>query len=144
MEQQPADGTLFDLQVDYDSGNRFKESAKWGRFIAIVYFIAIGLFLLGLTFGASNIINALGSTNPMVISLGGFFIAMLFLICAVYVYIAIQLYLFTTLVQEGIDRQDQVTFNKGLKALRNHFMASGIVACVMVVWTIFNTVTKIF
>lgn len=144
MEQQPSNEPLFELQVDYDSGNRFKDAANWGRFIAIIIFICIGFFLLGLSFGASKIIELMSVSRPGIQNVAGLFIGTLFVLAAVYVYIVIQLYRFTILVKEGIERQDQTTFNNGLKALRNYFLVSGIVSLLMIVWTFYDTITNLF
>jgi hypothetical protein len=140
MEQQSPDAPLFELQVDYDSGNRFKESSKWGRFIAIVIFICLGLFLLLLTFGSAALIQGMATTSPDIASNGGLVIGGLFIIAAVYVFIAIQLFRFASLVKEGIERQDQLTFNNALKSLRNYFMASGIVSLILIVWSVYDTI----
>lgn len=143
MEQQhpPENESLFELQVDYESGNRFREASKWGRFIAVVLFICIGLFLLVLTFASAALIQGLSATYPGVATLGGVFIAALFIIAAVYVYITIQLFRFAALVKEGIERQDQATFNNALKSLRNYFIASGIVSLLVIIWSVYDTVT---
>jgi hypothetical protein len=140
MEQQSPDAPLFELQVDYDAGNRFKESSKWGRFIAIIIFICLGFFLLLLTFGSAALLQGMSATSPGIAAAGGFVIAGLFVIAAVYVFIAIQLFRFASLVKEGIERQDQLTFNNALKSLRNYFMASGIVSLILILWSVYDTV----
>lgn len=141
MEQQPSNEPLFELQVDYDSGNKFREAANWARFIAIFIFVVIGLGLLGLSVGAAKIIEMMSLTRPGIAAYGGLFITFLFIMAAVYVYITIQLYQFTVLIKRGIDRQDQQTFNAALKALRNFFLISGIFTVLMILWSLYDTLT---
>jgi predicted metal-binding membrane protein len=88
-------------------------------------------------------INLFASSSPLLASAGGIVIAVLFIIAAVYVYITIQLFRFATLIKESIERQDQVTFNHALKALRNYLMASGIVSLVVIVWSLYDTIRSL-
>jgi hypothetical protein len=144
MEQQLPNEPLFELQVDHDSGTRFKESAKWGQFVAIIYFIGLGFFLLGLTFGSAMIVTALAEKMPLMAASGGLIIGALFIVAAIYVFIAIQLYRYCTLMRAAIDRQDLPTFHEALKALKNYFLVSGVVALLTFAWSLFTTLSSLF
>lgn len=144
MEQQPSNEPLLDLEIDYDSGNKLQEAAKWGRFIAILFFIAIGFFLLGLTFSSARVVELMSVSKPWVAGNGGLLIAALFILAAIYVYIVIQLYQFTVLVKQAVERQDQETFNASLKALKNYFVINGIFTLVMLGWSLIETLSSLF
>lgn len=143
MEQQLPNDNLLELQVDYEAGAKFKESAKWGQFIAVIYFIALGFFLLMLTFGSAMLIEMFSKTYPMVIALGGMFIVICFVVAAVYVFVAIQLYRYCTLVRTAVERQDIVSFHDALRALKTYFMVSGIIGILGLAWSLFSLFKKL-
>jgi len=143
-QQSYKEESLLELQVDYDSGNRFKEAARWGQFIAIIVFIGIGLCLLIFTFAASNIVDAFAQRNPAIAANGGILISALFVVAAIYVYIYIQLYRFATLIRVAVERQDQVTFNNALKSLKNYFLVSGVLSVLSVIWSLYSTLSTLF
>jgi hypothetical protein len=138
MDQNTPDH-LLDLQVDHESGAYFKEAAKWGNFIAIIYFICIGLFLLVLLFASAALLGT-GDANlrygmenefkavelsPVATALR---VVSVIAVFGLFVYGGLMLYRFASRCREGVDRQDQLTFNMGLQALRNYFICTGIVA----------------
>ena len=139
MEQDNS-GSLFELQVDHESTAYFREAARWSKFISIIYFICIAFFLLALLFAGSMILgtgagnrmlesdpafNKAVTKSPIAIAFGviialGFF--------ALFIYGGLMLYRFGNYCREGVERQDQLTFNQGLKSLRNYFICTGVIA----------------
>lgn len=134
MEQQP----LLDLQIDYDSGNQFKEAANWARLIAIFVFICAGITLPVLLFSASKFMELMSVSMPIVQQLGNIFLFIVFIVIAIYLYIFIQLFRFTRLIKEGINRQDQETINAALKALRNFFVVNGVLTILSIIYSIYQ------
>ena len=59
MDQSSTD-PLFELRLDHEAGHHFKESSRWAKFLSIIYFVVIGVFLLALAFGANAIITTFG------------------------------------------------------------------------------------
>jgi hypothetical protein len=142
MDQNTPDHLFGDLQVDHESGAHFKEGAKWANFIAIIYFICIALLLLvflfaGATLFSSGVFSGQLETSRGMVDVGevapvaaafGFVVLLAFL--GLFIVGGINLYRFGSRCREAIDRQDQLTFNMGLKSLRNYFICTGILAIV--------------
>src|SRR5690349_11181837 len=45
MEQNNPE-SLFEIQVDHESRNNFKDAARWGNFISVIYLICFGLLAM--------------------------------------------------------------------------------------------------
>lgn len=132
MEQNNQD-PVFELQVDHESRNHFKEAAKWGNFIAIIYFVGFGLFLLVMLFAGAMLMNSPTLSPEMEgatgVAGGGYVQILLGLGIFVFLlYAGIMLYRFASACRRGVETQDQVAFNIGLKALRNYFVCMGLLA----------------
>lgn len=136
--EQNAPNSLFDLQVDYDSGNFLKEASKWTKFISIVAFICLGLLLLALLFGGSAMMMSMSTVMPGLAALGGLLMIPILIGVAITVFLVIQLYLFATLTRRGIEQQDQFSFNRGLKALRNYFVVYGVLSILSLIGSFFS------
>ncbi len=132
MEQQSQD-TLFELQVDYEAGAHLKEGVKWAQFIGIMLIVltAIAAFVLLIAFIAlagvstfsQGIRESAFSTNASFISI------MLLIPMVIGMFIGgIWLFRFATRCRQGINNQDQQSFNAGLMALRNYFILYGILS----------------
>lgn len=142
MEQNAPD-SLFDLQVDYDSGNFLKEASKWTKFIAVVYFVCIGIALLVMLFAGSAIMMTLSSLVPGIALFGAAFMAIMIVALAIGVITAIMLYQFATFTRRGIEQQDQLSFNKGIKALRNYFIIYGVLMMLSLIANLFSFFIKL-
>ena len=144
MEQQPSTEPLFELQVDYDSGNMFNESSKWAKFIAIIYFVIIGLCVLALAFSSAVIVQVFGAAMPELGAAGGVLIGVIIIALIILTYITILLYRFATQVKQGIHNRDQVLFNDGLKNLKNYFLIYGVFSLLALVINIIGVIGKLF
>lgn len=140
MEQNNPD-SLFELQVDHESRNHFKEAAKWGNFIAVIYFVCFGLLLLVMLLAGSLLFNAarVGTDvegfetvqpSALLVTLQ---IVMGISMVVFLIYGGLMLYRFASACRRGVETQDQQSFNFGLKGLRNYFIAAGIVALLGIV-----------
>lgn len=148
MEQQPSNEPLFGLQVDYDSGNTFNEAAKWAKFIAIIFFIGIGLCVLVLAFSSAFLIQGLSNFMPGLEMAGGIagglIIAIVAIVLIIFTYLTILLYRFATLVRKGIESQNQTLFNDGLRNLKNYFLINGIFSLIGIVFNVVGTISNMF
>ena len=143
MEQQPPNEPLFDLQVDYESGNHFNEAVKWAKFIAIVYFIGLGLSILCLALMGNLIVDKIGEIKPELQSLGGVLIGDIIVGLLIFTYTTILLYRFATLVRAGIERQDQAIFVNGLKNLKTYFLVYGVFTLLALVFNLFGAISSL-
>lgn len=144
MEQQPSTEPLFELQVDYDSGNMFNESSRWAKFLAIIYFIIIGLCVLALAFSSAVIVQVFGTAMPELGSVGGLLIGVIIIALIILTYITILLFRFATQVKQGIYNRDQALFNDGLKNLKNYFIIYGVFTLLALVLNIVGFIGKLF
>jgi hypothetical protein len=145
MEQNNPD-SLFELQVDHESRNHFKETTKWTNFIAIIFFVCFGLMLLALLFAGSMLLSAPelpagyegleGSTSGLIAVQMTLTIALI--ICLIYG--GIMLLRFSSSCRRGVETQDQQSFNTGLKALRNYFILMGSLAILSILGDVLNII----
>ena len=139
--EQSSNESLFDLQLDHEAGSHFRESSKWAKFLSIVYFVAIGLFLLVLLFAAGALINAFQQYAPGFSGAGGFIVAVIVIALGVISFTTLLLFRFAVLTKQGIERQDQVMFNQGLQALKNYFMVYGVLTMLSLIFSVITAVT---
>ena len=140
MEQNFSE-SLFDLQLDHEAGNHFRECSKWAKFLSIVYFVAVGIVLCVLLFAATALINAFQQFAPGFAGTGGFLVAVVIIALGIVLFTTVLLYRFATLTKEGIERQDQLIFNRGLQALKNYFIVYGVLTILGLVINVFSAVT---
>lgn len=100
--------------------------AKWGKFLAIVGFVGVGfmvlgaLFMIGIgsaPFGAGNIAGGIGAVMYLIMA-------------AVYFFPCLYMYQFSTNMRQGIEANDQVQAEAGLKSLEQMFRFVGILTIV--------------
>jgi len=121
-----------ELKIDPASRAYLKETAKWGKFLAIVGFIGTGIMVLvGLFMG--TIFSSLGSEMggempgfPMWI-MSVFYI----LIALIYVMPMLYLYRFATKVQIALDNEDQFEMTSSFENLKSLFKFMGIFTIVI-------------
>lgn len=143
-EQNSPEEPLFGLRVDHDAGQKFLNASKWASFIAIVYFVGIGLALLVSVFAGAALNKAMSLMLPGVAEVGSVLIGAVICMLLFFLFISLMLYRFARLVRIGIERQDQRSFNEGLKFLKNYFMVSGVVAILGFVLNAYNIITASF
>ncbi|MEX1188189.1 MAG: hypothetical protein WED33_02960 [Bacteroidia bacterium] len=127
-----------EFQDTIDSGNRdfdkslssasisfLRESAKWSRFLAIVGFVLIGIFVIvGLLF-SSFISNAYQGIPSFAISL-------IYIVAAgIWLPPCVFLLRFAKEINRGIDDSDQNSIDAGFSALKSHFKYIGIFTLVI-------------
>ena len=141
--ERNVDESLFDLQVDPEAGSHFRESSKWAKFLSVVSFIAIAFVLLVLIFAATALTRVFQEFRPEFAGAGGFFVAVAIVGVVIVFFTSYLLFRFATLTKQGIERQDQITFNKGLLALKNYFMIYGVITMLTLILTIISTFTNL-
>jgi Ni/Fe-hydrogenase subunit HybB-like protein len=134
---------LFDLQLDHEAGAHFHESSKWAKFLSVIYFIAIGVVLLVLLFAATAMINAFQEYRPDFAGAGGILVAAVIIGLVLGLFTTFLLFRFATLTKQGIERRDQIIFNRGLQALKNYFMIYGVIAMLTLIFSIISGLTNL-
>jgi hypothetical protein len=121
MEQS---SNLFELQVDQRGSAFLREVAKWSKFLSIVGFIVMGLFLLVMVFAGAAMSTALSTTygaaagSMQLILLAGFIL--------IYFFPCYYLYKFATKMQVALRNNDQDTLNSSFENLKSCFKFMGI------------------
>lgn len=140
MDQTPADASL-ELQLDPDIAAAFQSAGKWARFIAIVFFIFIGFFVLMLIallaagdFGDNVNFNTMAGINPKLQ------IAIFTIFLVPFTLLVIQLYRFATRTKEAIQRQDQELLNSGLRNLRFYLAVYGVLSLLGLGGSVYNII----
>ncbi|WEK33444.1 MAG: hypothetical protein P0Y53_13210 [Candidatus Pseudobacter hemicellulosilyticus] len=142
MEQSSTD-SLFDLQVDHETGEYLRETGKWSRFIGISYIVccALGLVVLLVlllvlyVFRAVDLETALEAYPtlagreatliiPFMLGIAG---------CGILTVAGIQLVRFARNCKYAVQQQDQAAFNASLRNLRTFLLLFGIVIILSVV-----------
>jgi hypothetical protein len=106
-----------------------EESAKWGKFLAIMGYIGIGLMLL-LAIG----IMAMGSASEFVPGMGmnmGAFGLIYVVIAAFYFFPVYYLHQFSVKIKQGLASQDPQSITAGFENLKSLFKFMGILTIVI-------------
>jgi hypothetical protein len=130
--------SLLDMQLDYDGGNRLRETVRWSRFLSVSGMICIGLFSLGLIIAGPKIIALYDQSYPGLDNFVIPIIILFFLLMGVLGISVFMLYRFSIMTRNGIEGQDQAMFNQGLKGLKTYFLISGALA---ILGLLFNILT---
>ncbi|HET6254884.1 MAG TPA: hypothetical protein VFE32_12460 [Puia sp.] len=135
--------SLFELTLDHESIDHLTETARWGKFLAIVGFVGCGIiviaaFFIGSLLSASLLANSNMPVEPPVAkaisTLGGVFIgAVYFVFAAIYFFPCLFLYNFSVRMKAAINTNDQVKLNQSLKAQKFLFRYVGILTLIGVV-----------
>ena len=130
--------SLLDMHLDYDGGNRLRETVRWSRFLSVSGMVCIGLFALALIIGGPRAIAFYEESYPGLESFVIPIIILFLLLIGVMAVSVFMLYRFSTMTRTGIERQDQAMFNRGLKGLKTYFLIGGALA---ILGLLFNILT---
>lgn len=150
---------MFELAFDYEAIQHLTETARWGKFLAVVGFVSCGLIVLSsfLVWGllASQLFSrvppdaAVGTdfravgmmVGPMVVFLYVIFAGVIFFPC-------LFLYNFSTRLRKALRINDQVLLNRALKNQKILFRYMGIATIIVlsidVIWLLFAGVALLF
>jgi uncharacterized membrane protein len=107
--------------------------------------IALGIYLLLVLVGGSYISALVQQTYGLEgAGLVGLVIAGVIVVLGILIFVVVMLYRFSVLTRRGIETQDQATFNRGLKSLKTYFLINGILGILLLLMTIWSTVSALF
>jgi hypothetical protein len=105
------------------------EAAKWGKFLAIVGYVMMGLLVVlafVMMFGVSLLSKAAGTGFPMIM------IGMVYLVLAGLYFIPVTyLYKFSVQMKQAVESQDEGLYTTGFENLKSLFKFMGIFTIVM-------------
>jgi len=135
--------SLLDLQIDQQCAAYLMETAKWNKFLAIVWFIICGLMAIVSLFAGSMIatmygsIPGMGDSMSMMGSSGGILVTVIYLaITAMQLIPNIFRYKFAVKAMAAIRGNDQVQLNQSLNQLRKYSKFWGILTIVIIAFYI--------
>lgn len=106
--------------------NNLLETAKWGRFLAIVGFVMSGFLVIG----GLAVMMAGSLFNEM--PFGGEVIGFVYILSALlYIFPSLYLYRFGTQIQRGIKEQHQEGCSEAYNNLRKLFLFMGVLTIIM-------------
>lgn len=133
MEQQTNE-SLFGLEFDHQAAAYITESAKWSRFMSIVWFILCGLIIVIAIFAGSLIASVGGgfSSGFSSAGLGGFVTVIYLVIAAIQLIPNIFRYQFATKALQAIRNSDQALLNESLGKLKTYNKYWGILTIIII------------
>lgn len=141
MAETSQDSSLFELTLDHESIDYLTETARWGKFLAVVGFVGCGLivimaFAVSALFSSTLFSNLPGYPNQFGAAfgvLGGAMIVGIYsLFAVIYFFPCLFLYKFSVRMKAALNTNDQVKLNQSLKAQKLLFRYVGIVTIIMV------------
>jgi hypothetical protein len=141
--EDTSQSSLFELSFDHESIDHLTETARWGKFLAIVGFVGCGLIVI-MAFGFGALLSSSVFSNIPVYSnrigtgasgfLGGAMFAMVVgiytILAAVYFFPCLFLYKFSVRMKAALNTHDQVKLNESLKAQKYLFRYVGIITII--------------
>lgn len=135
------DNNIFDQNVSEGinltplAENYLKETAKWGKFISIVGFVMVGLFVLIAIFSNAifSLLMSMGGTNT---GGGGGVLTFAYLIYAViYFFPVFYLFKFSTKASAALQARDSVGVEESLENLKSLYKYLGILTIISLALT---------
>ena len=123
--------SLFDLQIDDAGAGFLKETAKWAKFISIIFALCVLIMLLAFSFAGPAIMtafNRVGYTGGLFNAAGSVIIILVIIFAAVFAFLTYTLFTFSQQTKKAVEFQDQAALEKGIASLKNYFLIGGIIA----------------
>ncbi len=138
--------SFLELQVDKSALENLSEASRWGRLLAIMVLVALGLFLLLIIVMGRQFGDMVLTTEEMKGSGGdlfwvGLIVAFVFVGAIVGVLMSF-LIKGANRIRNGIRNKDQLLFNSGLANLKNYFAMYGILGILGLLIAMLGLITK--
>lgn len=122
------------LELTSEGKNYLQETSKWAKFIAIVYFVFIGLLALMMLF-AGSFMTMMGAEMPgangAAMGMAMFFY---FLFIGAFIFFpALYLYKFSNHTKRALASESTAEFTEGLKNMKSYWKFMGIIMLVFIV-----------
>ena len=120
----------FELQLNSDSKEFLRETAKWAYFLSILGFVFVGLFVLVGVFMGTLFASVAGSSGAFVPTTA--MSIMYIVLAAIYFFPVLYLYRFASKIKRAFNENNTEYLTEGLKNLKSHYKFVGILAIVMI------------
>lgn len=123
---------IFSLGVDETAKAHLLETARWAKFLAILFIIVSAIMILLGIFTAVSLGSMNSAQNPLFGLLGGIGFAVLyFVFVGIYIYPVIALYQYSKLTNLSIRTSNQQQFNEALRYQRNMYKYMGVLMIII-------------
>jgi TRAP-type C4-dicarboxylate transport system permease small subunit len=136
--------SVFDLQVDQTASQNLLGTARWAKFLSVVAFVCMGLFLIlflslqsQLSRSFSELIPGLGASEGL-----GIILVVLIIVIGIVGLLMYFLLRAATHIKGGILTNNQQQFNAGLGYLKSYFTMYGIIAIIGLIFKILGLFSK--
>lgn len=134
MENTILDNDNFDygdMTITPEIKSFLKETAKWSKFLSIVGFVMIGLFLI-MAIVMSVFMGSMPETGAMGAVGGGFIVVIYALVGLIYLFPLLYLYRFATNMKMALNNDDQSSLSTSFENLKSCYKFMGIFTAVIV------------
>ena len=122
---------LEEITLTSGAKNFLRETAKWGKFLSILGFIALGLMLMG-----SFFIGAFYNTTPqadiMPFDLGIVVTLIYIVVALIYIFPIYYLYQFSAKMKEALISKDDAVLVTAFEMLKSHYKFIGVFTIITV------------
>lgn len=134
MEAELYNERPLNIQLNPNARDFLRNTAKWGRFLAITGFVFFGMMILGgvmslWTIWRGNAITAAALGNSLMS--GGVFSIFYLVMTLLYFFPLLYLHRFSTKMIVGLNQNDEVTVTNAFQNLKSLFKLLGILTIVM-------------
>lgn len=126
--QDQNNSAIFNLEVDEVAKSHLLDGARWAKFLAIVGFIFLGLFVLLALFTSMVISNVNSSLLGGMSGIGIFLFYLI--IAAINFYPCLALYRFASKIKPALQTMNREQFNASLANLKSLFQYLGILTII--------------
>jgi hypothetical protein len=138
--------SFLELQVDKGASENLLEAARWGRLLAIMVLVALGLFLLLIILMGRQFGELVLTTDEMKGNSGDLFLVGLIVAFVFVGAIAGVLMSFlvkgANRIRNGLRNKDQLLFNSGLANLKNYFAMYGVIGILGLIIAMLGLIAK--
>lgn len=151
MEQAPQQNNLFGLNIDDAIKNHLFETAKWGRFLAIVGFIFCGLIVIGGIILATTATSDTGAyrgrydmydETAALEGMGPLMLVICIIVAALYFFPSLFLLRFSNKMKAALASDDQALLATSFRNLKIVFRYMGIMSIVFIVLYVLGQIGK--
>lgn len=134
--------SILGMEVEPQGRANLTEVARWGKFLAIVGYVFMGIFVLMLAFAWNSFMNAFTGSYPdpysssIMSASSGFFLVIIVLFLGIFFTLLFFLLRGATRIKTGLRDNDQAVFNSGLANLRNYFIMFGVLSILRVLFSL--------
>lgn len=131
-----------EVQLDNEVKQQFGEAAKWSKFVAVVVFVFLGIFLVIAIIGSSALLTTFGRFSDSFGSLmglgSGILIAVILLVLATVGVLYYFLHRFAIKVKLAIQSEDQIALTQALNALKIFFVITTVFTAISLAASFFG------